>query len=45
MRVVISGVTSRIAIVINYIQGFITPLITTHEPPSMTPCGTLTEPF
>ena len=32
--VVISRVISRVAIVISYIRGLITPLITTHEPPS-----------
>ena len=32
--VVISRVTSRVTIVITYIRGLITPLITTHEPPS-----------
>ena len=32
--VVISGVTNRVTIVIIYIRGLITPLITTHEPPS-----------
>ena len=29
-----SRVISRPTIVINYIRGLITPLITTHEPPS-----------
>ena len=33
-RLVISRVTSRITMVITYIRGLITPLITTHEPPS-----------
>ena len=32
--VVISGVISRVAIVMTHIRGLITPLITTHEPPS-----------
>ena len=32
--VVISGVISRVTIVITHIGGLITPLITTHEPPS-----------
>ena len=32
--VVISGVLSRVTIVITQIRGLITPLITTHEPPS-----------
>ena len=32
--VVISGVISRVTIVISPIRGLITPLITTHEPPS-----------
>ena len=32
--VVISGVISRATIVITHIRGLITPLITTHEPPS-----------
>ena len=31
---VISGVLSRVTIVIAHIRGLITPLITTHEPPS-----------
>ena len=31
---VISRVISRVTIVITYIAGLITPLITTHEPPS-----------
>ena len=31
--VVISGVVSRVTIVIIHIRGLITPLITTHEPP------------
>ena len=30
----ISRVRSRVTIVITFIRGFITPLITTHEPPS-----------
>ena len=34
-RVVISGVMIRVTIVITHIRGFITPLITTHEPPSI----------
>ena len=33
--VVISGVTSRVTIIITRIRGLITPLITTHEPPSV----------
>ena len=32
--VVISRVISRVAILITHIRGLITPLITTHEPPS-----------
>ena len=32
--VVTSGVISRVTIVITHIRGLITPLITTHEPPS-----------
>ena len=32
--VAISGVTSRITIVITPVRGLVTPLITTHEPPS-----------
>ena len=32
--VVISGFISRVTIVISQIRGLITPLITTHEPPS-----------
>ena len=32
--VVISGVISRVTIVITHIRGLITPLITAHEPPS-----------
>ena len=32
--VVISGVRSRVTIVITHIQGFVAPLKTTHEPPS-----------
>ena len=32
--VVISGVISRVTIVITQIRGLITPLLTTHEPPS-----------
>ena len=31
---VISGVISKVTIVITHIMGLITPLITTHEPPS-----------
>ena len=34
---VISRVISRVTIVITYIRGLITPLITTHEPPSRIP--------
>ena len=33
--VVVSGLISRATIVITQIKGLITPLITTHEPPSM----------
>ena len=33
-RVVIGGVISRVTIIITHIGGLITPLITTHEPPS-----------
>ena len=36
-RVVISGAISRVSILITHIKGLITPLITTHEPPSNTP--------
>ena len=32
--VVISGVISRVTTSITHIRGLITPLITTHEPPS-----------
>ena len=32
--VAISGVISRVAIVITHIRGLIAPLTTTHEPPS-----------
>ena len=32
--VVISGVISRVSILIAHIRGLVTPLITTHEPPS-----------
>ena len=32
--VVISGLISRVTVVITHIKGLITPLITTHEPPS-----------
>ena len=32
--VVISRVISRVTILITHIKGLITPLITTHEPPS-----------
>ena len=40
--VVISGVISRVTIVITQIRGHITPLITTHEPPSSIKPGILT---
>ena len=30
-----SGLVSRVTIVITHIKGLITPIITTHEPPSM----------
>ena len=33
-RVVVSGVISRVTILITHIRGLITLLITTHEPPS-----------
>ena len=33
--VVISGVISRVTIVITHVKGLITPLITSHEPPSI----------
>ena len=33
--VVISGLISRATIVLTYVRGRISPLITTHEPPSM----------
>ena len=32
--VVISGVISRVTLLITHVRGLITPLITTHEPPS-----------
>ena len=32
-----SGVISRVTIVITHIRGLITPFITTHEPPSRVP--------
>ena len=32
--VVISGVISRVSVIITHISGLITPLKTTHEPPS-----------
>ena len=32
----IRGLISRVTVVINHIKGLITPLITTHEPPSRT---------
>ena len=32
--VVISRVISRVTMVATYIRGLITPLVTTHEPPS-----------
>ena len=35
--VVISGVISRVTIIITHIRGLVTPLITTHEPPSFVP--------
>ena len=31
---VISGVIGKVTIVITHVRGLITPLITTHEPPS-----------
>ena len=37
--VAISGVISRVTIVITHIRGLITPLITPHEPPSMLTWG------
>ena len=33
----ISAVIRRVAIIITYVRGLITPLITTHEPPSRGP--------
>ena len=36
--VVISGVISRVTIVITHTKGLISPLFTTHEPPSNAPC-------
>ena len=36
---VISGVISRVTIVITHIRGLITPLITAHEPPSRSSSG------
>ena len=35
MGIVISGVISRVTIVITPIRGLISPFITTHEPPSI----------
>ena len=52
--VVISGVISRVTIIITHIRGLITPLVTTHEPSSIPytlnpkPCafkGALIEPL
>ena len=40
--VVISRVISRVTILITHIRGLITPLITTHEPPSKF-CGERSE--
>ena len=37
--VVISGVISRVTVVITYSRGLIAPLITTHEPPSKAVLG------
>ena len=33
--VVISGIISRVTTLITHIRGLITPLVTTHEPPSI----------
>ena len=35
--VVITGLRSRVTTVITHIRGLITPLVTTHEPPSRVP--------
>ena len=35
--VIISGVIRRVTVIITQIKGFITPCITTHEPPSRVP--------
>ena len=43
--VVISRVISRITMVITYIRGLITPLITTHEPPSIWVVVNIRVPF
>ena len=40
--VVISGVISRVAILITHIRGLITPPITTHEPPLVSGTGSRT---
>ena len=37
--VVISGVTSKVTIVIIHIRGLITPFLNTHEPPSSSSSG------
>ena len=42
---VISSVISRITMVIAYIRGLITPLITTHEPPSIWVVVNIRVPF
>ena len=34
---VISGVISRVTVIITHIRGLITPRITTHQPPSKGP--------
>ena len=40
--VVINRVISRVAILLTHIRWLVTPLITTHEPPSSTSAGTST---
>ena len=41
--VVVNGLISRVTILTTHIRGLITPLITTHEPPSSNSCALLTE--
>ena len=38
-RVVISRVRSRVTILTTHIRGLVTPLLTTHEPPSTQQVG------